>query len=160
MAQKIVTNLWFDGQAEEAADYYVSLFDDAKILSITKYPEGTQQAGETLTVEWELEGQRFVAINGGPQFKFNEAISLQIECKDQEEIDYFWEKLGEGGEEGPCGWIRDRYGLSWQVTPAGMDKLFSDEDPERAKRAFDAMQEMKKLDIAELEAAADGVKAG
>jgi predicted 3-demethylubiquinone-9 3-methyltransferase (glyoxalase superfamily) len=160
MAQKIVTNLWFDGQAEEAADYYVSLFDDAKILSITKYPEGTQQAGETLTVEWELEGQRFVAINGGPQFKFNEAISLQIECKDQEEIDYFWEKLGEGGEEGPCGWIRDRYGLSWQVTPAGMDRLFSDEDPERAKRAFDAMQEMKKLDIAELEAAADGVKAG
>jgi predicted 3-demethylubiquinone-9 3-methyltransferase (glyoxalase superfamily) len=160
MAQKIVTNLWFDGQAEEAADYYVSLFDDAKILNITKYPEGSQQAGQTLTVEWELEGQRFVGLNGGPQFKFNEAISLQIDCKDQEEIDYFWEKLGEGGEEGPCGWIRDRYGLSWQVVPAGMDKLFSDEDPERAKRAFDAMQEMKKLDIAELEAAADGVKAG
>jgi predicted 3-demethylubiquinone-9 3-methyltransferase (glyoxalase superfamily) len=160
MSQKIVTNLWFDTEAEEAAEFYISLFDNSKILSTTKYPEGTERAGQMVTVEWELDGQRFVGINGGPQFKFDEAISLQIECKDQEEVDYFWEKLGEGGEEGPCGWIKDRYGLSWQVTPAGMDELFSDSDPERAQRAFECMQKMKKLDIAELREAAEGVAAG
>jgi predicted 3-demethylubiquinone-9 3-methyltransferase (glyoxalase superfamily) len=159
MEQKIVTNLWFDTEAEEAAEFYCSLFDDAKVLSTLKYPQGTEKAGQVVTVEWELEGQRFVGINGGPQFKFDEAISLQIECKDQEEVDYFWEKLGDGGEEGPCGWIKDRYGLSWQVTPAGMDELFSDSDPERAQRAFERMQEMKKLDIEELRRAADGVAA-
>jgi predicted 3-demethylubiquinone-9 3-methyltransferase (glyoxalase superfamily) len=163
MTQKIVTNLWFDTEAEEAAEFYTSIFDDSKILSTTKYPEnapGQREPGTVMTVEWELEGQRFVGINGGPEFKFDEAISLQIECKDQEEVDYFWEKLGEGGEEGPCGWIKDRYGLSWQVTPAGMDELFSDKDPERAQRAFECMQKMTKLDIAELREAADGVKAG
>ena len=162
MGQKIVTNLWFDTEAEEAAEFYTSLFDNSKILSTTRYPEnslGGREPGAVMTAEWELEGQRFVGINGGSQFKFDEAISLQIECKDQEEVDYFWEKLGEGGEEGPCGWIKDRYGLSWQVTPAGMDELFSDEDPERAQRAFDCMQKMRKLDIAELREAADGVKA-
>jgi predicted 3-demethylubiquinone-9 3-methyltransferase (glyoxalase superfamily) len=163
MAQKIVTNLWFDTEAEEAAEFYTSLFENSKILSKNTYPEnapGTREPGTAMTVEWELEGQRFVGLNGGPYFKFTEAISLQIECKDQEEIDYFWEKLGDGGEEGPCGWIKDRFGLSWQVTPAGMDELFSDDDPERAQRAMACMLDMKKLDIAELEAAADGVKAG
>ena len=159
MSQKIVTNLWFDTQAEEAAEFYVSLFDDSKILSTSKYPSDTEKAGEVMTVEWELEGQRFIGINGGPQFKFDEAISLQIDCKDQDEVDYFWEKLGDGGEEGPCGWIKDRYGLSWQVTPAGIAELFSDEDPERAQRAFECMQKMKKLDIDELRRAAEGVPA-
>ena len=163
MLQKIVTNLWFDTEAEEAAEFYTSLFDDSRILGTTRYPEGapgTRKPGDVMTVEFELDGQRFVAINGGPEFKFDEAISLQIECKDQEEVDYFWEKLLEGGEESVCGWLKDRYGLSWQVTPAGMDELFSDQDPERAQRAMECMLKMKKLDIDELREAADGVTAG
>lgn len=115
------------------------------------------ETGTVMVVEWELDGQRFVGINGGPLFKFSEAISLQVNCEDQDEIDYYWDKLSEGGEEGPCGWLKDRYGLSWQVTPVGMDELFSDPDPERANRAMKAMLEMKKLDVAALKAAADGV---
>jgi predicted 3-demethylubiquinone-9 3-methyltransferase (glyoxalase superfamily) len=112
-----------------------------------------------MVVEWELDGQRFVGINGGSQFKFSEAISLQINCETQDEIDYYWEKLTDGGEEGPCGWLKDRYGLSWQVTPKGMDQVFSGDDPGRADRAMKAMLQMRKLDIAALREAADGVAA-
>jgi predicted 3-demethylubiquinone-9 3-methyltransferase (glyoxalase superfamily) len=157
MEQKIVTNLWFDTEAEEAARYYCSLFEDSRIVSVTPYPEAiADKAGMAMAVEWELNGQRFVGINGGPQFKFNEAMSLQINCKDQDEVDYYWEKLAEGGKHGMCGWLNDKYGVAWQVTPAGMDELFADSDPERASRAMTAMMAMSKLDIAALQAAADG----
>jgi predicted 3-demethylubiquinone-9 3-methyltransferase (glyoxalase superfamily) len=160
MQQKIVPNLWFDTEAEEAADFYTSVFKDARIVSKTHYPEGApREAGMVMTVEWELNGQRFVGINGGPQFKFDEAVSFQITCEDQDEVDYYWERLSEGGSEGPCGWLKDRFGLSWQVVPTGMDKVFADPDPERAQRAMKAMLGMGKLDIAELRRAADGVPA-
>jgi predicted 3-demethylubiquinone-9 3-methyltransferase (glyoxalase superfamily) len=155
--QKIVTNLWFDTEAEEAAQYYTSIFPNSRIVSVIPYTEaGPREAGMVMVVEWELEGQRFVGINGGTQFTFDEAMSLQINCKDQDEIDYYWAKLSEGGEEGPCGWLKDRYGVSWQVTPAGMDELFAHPDKDRARRAMEAMLKMRKLDIAELERAADG----
>ena len=157
MEQKIVTNLWFDTQAEEAAEFYCSVFEDSRIVSVARYPDAVpDKAGQVMVVEWELNGQRFVGINGGPQFKFDEAVSLQINCEDQDEVDYYWEKLSEGGRESQCGWLSDKYGLSWQVTPVGMDALFSDPDPERANRAMKAMFEMRKLDIAALQAAADG----
>jgi predicted 3-demethylubiquinone-9 3-methyltransferase (glyoxalase superfamily) len=157
MQQKIRPNLWFDTEAEEAAGFYTSIFENSRIVSVAHYPEGApRQAGMVMTVSFELDGVRFVAINGGPDFKFDEAISLEIACKDQDEVDYFWEKLGDGGEEGPCGWLKDRYGLSWQVVPEGMDELFSDPDPKRAERAMTAMLKMGKLDIAALQAAADG----
>jgi predicted 3-demethylubiquinone-9 3-methyltransferase (glyoxalase superfamily) len=158
--QKIVTSLWFDSEAEEAAEFYASIFENSRIVGKQRYPEGTGPAGKVMTVEWELDGQRFVGINGGPQFKFSEAISLQIDCVDQEEVDYFWERLlADGGEESMCGWLKDRYGLSWQVVPAGMDELFSDSDPDGAQRAFAAMQKMRKLDVNALRSAADGVPA-
>jgi len=161
MKQRIVTNLWFDTQAEEAAEFYTSVFDNSRITSKSHYPKDSPgAAGTVMTVEFELDGQRLVGINGGPRFKFSEAISLQIVCDDQEAVDYYWEKLTDGGEEGPCGWLKDRYGLSWQVVPKGMDEVFSGSDPERARRAFQALREMKKLDIAELRRAADGVTAG
>ena len=157
MQQKITPNLWFDGQAEEAAAFYTSVFEDSEILSTTHYPENSPgEAGTVMTVLWELNGQRFLGINGGPQFKFDEAVSFEIRCEDQEEVDYFWEKLTDGGEESQCGWLKDRFGLSWQVVPAGMEEVFADPDPERAARAMQAMLTMKKLDIAELQRAADG----
>jgi predicted 3-demethylubiquinone-9 3-methyltransferase (glyoxalase superfamily) len=160
MQQRITTNLWFDTEAEEAAEFYTSIFENSRVVSVAHYTEGAPRpAGEVMVVEWELDGQRFVGINGGPQFKFDEAISLQVNCEDQDEVDYYWERLGAGGEEGPCGWLKDRYGLSWQVTPAGMSELFSGSDPERARRAMEAMLKMKKLDIAELRRAADGAAA-
>src|SRR6201991_4952868 len=142
--QRIVTNLWFDTQAEEAAEYYCSIFEDARVLKVVPYPEGTDKAGTVLVVEFELLGQRFAAINGGPQFSFDEAISLQVECRDQAEIDFFWEQLTDGGSEGPCGWCKDRYGLSWQITPEGMSEFFAG-DPAGAARAIQAMFQMKKL---------------
>ncbi len=158
MQQKIVPNLWFDLEAEEAAQYYISVFRNSRIVNVTHYTENAPRpAGTVMTVEFELDGQRFVGINGGPQFKFDEAVSFQINCKDQEEVDYYWDKLTEGGEEGPCGWLKDRYGLSWQVVPEGMEELFSDPDPNRAQRAMEAMLKMKKLDVAALRGAADGV---
>jgi predicted 3-demethylubiquinone-9 3-methyltransferase (glyoxalase superfamily) len=161
MPQKIVPNLWFDTQAEEAAAFYVSVFDNARIVNVTHYTENApREAGMVMTVEFELDGQRFVGINGGPDFTFSEAVSFQIDCEDQDEIDYFWDKLSDGGEEGPCGWLKDRFGLSWQVVPRGMDELFGDDDPERASRAMQAMLQMGKLDVAALRAAADGVAAG
>jgi len=163
MTQQITPNLWFDTEAEEAAEFYVSVFGDSRVVGVTRYPEDApRQAGMVMTVEFELRGQRFVGINGGPQFKFDEAVSFEVLCEDQDEVDYFWERLGEGGEHGPCGWLKDRYGLSWQVVPRGMEELFSDPDPERARRAMQAMLKMSRLEIDVLRRAADGeeVKAG
>ena len=157
MSQKIIPNLWFDTEAEEAADFYTSVFKNSRVVGKTHYTENApREAGMVMTVDWEVNGMRFTGINGGPDFKFSEAVSFLISCEDQDEVDYYWEKLGDGGEEGPCGWLRDRFGLSWQVVPEGMDELFADADPERAKRAMEALLKMRKLDIAELQRAADG----
>ena len=158
MQQRITPNLWFDTQAEEAARFYISVFDNSRIVSVAHYTDvGPGEPGTVMTVEFELDGQRFVGINGGPQFTFSEAVSFQINCEDQDEVDYYWEKLSEGGSEGPCGWLKDRYGLSWQVVPTGMEELFNDPDPTRAQRAMKAMLGMGKLDVAALRNAADGV---
>jgi predicted 3-demethylubiquinone-9 3-methyltransferase (glyoxalase superfamily) len=155
----IVPNLWFDTQAEEAAEFYCSVFPNSKILSKSHYTEaGPREAGMVLTVEFELDGARFTGINGGSNFTFSPAVSFLIECEDQDEIDYYWEKLTDGGQEGQCGWLGDRFGLSWQVVPKGMDKLFA-EDPAGAERAMKAMFGMSKLDVAALRAAAEGVAA-
>ncbi len=154
---RITPFLWFDHQAEEAARFYASIFDDSRIGKITRYgAAGPGPEGTVMTVEFELQGQRFIALNGGPQYKFTEAISLSIECETQDEVDEIWEKLTDGGEEGPCGWLKDRYGLSWQVTPKGISELFDNRDPARSKRAMEAMFKMKKLDIAGLRAAYQG----
>ncbi|MGC1215119.1 MAG: VOC family protein, partial [Micromonospora sp.] len=154
MQQKITPNLWFDTQAEEAANFYISVFDNSRIVNMTRYNEaGPGPTGTVMTVEFELDGQRFVGINGGPQFTFSEAVSFQINCATQEEIDYYWERLSEGGQEGPCGWLKDRYGLSWQVAPTGMDEMLNDPDPERARRAMQAMLGMGKINIAALRSA-------
>jgi predicted 3-demethylubiquinone-9 3-methyltransferase (glyoxalase superfamily) len=151
------TCLWFDGQAEEAANHYASIFKDSKIGRIGRYSEaGPGPAGSVLTVEFELNGQKFVALNGGPEFKFNEAISFQVFCEDQDEVDYYWSRLSEGGEESVCGWLKDKYGVSWQVIPAGLIDMLLDEDPEKAKRTTEAMLAMRKLDIATLKKAHAG----
>jgi predicted 3-demethylubiquinone-9 3-methyltransferase (glyoxalase superfamily) len=144
MPQTIIPNLWFDTQAEEAAQLYCSVFERSRIVGTTHYPEGGPgPAGTVMTVEWELDGQRFVGINGGPQFTFTEAVSLQISCETQEEVDHYWERLTDGGEEGPCGWLKDRYGLSWQVVPTVLDEAVRDDDPARAQRAMSAMMGMR-----------------
>jgi predicted 3-demethylubiquinone-9 3-methyltransferase (glyoxalase superfamily) len=158
MEHKIVPNLWFDTEAEEAAEFYCSVFPDSRIVSVARYTDvGPREAGMVMVVEFELNGHRFIGINGGPEFTFDEAVSFQINCEDQAELDYYWDKLtADGGRESQCGWLIDKYGLSWQVTPTGMDELFSDPDPERANRAMKAMLQMRKLDIAALQAAADG----
>ena len=156
MEQKITPNLWFDwGQAEEAAEYDCSIFENSRIISKADYTEDSPgETGTVMVVEWEIRGQRFVGINGGPEFKFSEAVSFQINCDDQAEIDYFWDRFtADGGEEGPCGWCKDRYGVSWQVVPKGMDEMFSDPDPDRANRAMKAMLQMRKIDLAALQAA-------
>ncbi len=151
------TCLWFDGQAEEAANYYASIFEDSRVGRIGLYGEaGPGPAGDVMAVEFELNGQKFVGLNGGPQFTFNEAISFQIYCADQDEVDYYWSKLSEGGEEGVCGWLKDKYGVSWQVIPSGLIDMIGDPDPEKAKRATEAMLSMTKLDIAALEKAYAG----
>jgi predicted 3-demethylubiquinone-9 3-methyltransferase (glyoxalase superfamily) len=156
MGQKITPNLWFDTEAEEAAAFYVSIFKNARVVGVARYTEaGPRPAGTVMTVDFELDGQRFRGINGGPEFTFNEAVSFEITCADQEEIDYYWERLSEGGEEVQCGWLKDRYGVSWQVVPAGMEELFADPDPQRAERAMKAMLGMVKLDLAALYRAAD-----
>jgi predicted 3-demethylubiquinone-9 3-methyltransferase (glyoxalase superfamily) len=160
MQQRITPNLWFDTEAEEAAGFYTSVFKNSRIVYVTHYTDaGPRPAGTVMTVEFELDGQRFVGINGGPQFTFDEAVSFEISCETQAEVDHCWEQLSEGGEEGQCGWLKDRYGLSWQVVPTGMEELFSDPDPQRAERAMKAMLEMGKLDIAALRSAADGAPA-
>lgn len=155
--QKIVTNLWFDTQAEEAARFYCSLFKNSRIVNISHYTDaGPRPAGEVLTVDFELDGQRFTALNGGPEFKFTEAISLLINCADQAEVDYFWDKLtADGGEESMCGWLKDKYGLSWQVVPVGIYDLMTDPDEGRRERGFKAMMQMSKIDLAAMQAAAD-----
>ncbi|MGY1750442.1 VOC family protein [Modestobacter sp. SYSU DS0511] len=162
MPQKIVPNLWFDTQAVEAAHYYIDVLGDGRILSTARYPEGAPgPAGEVMAVEFEAAGMRLVGINGGPQFPFTEAVSLQVDCADQAEVDRLWDRfVGDGGVEGQCGWLRDRYGLSWQIVPEGMTELLADPDPARAQRAVQAMLGMAKLDVAVLRAAADGVPVG
>jgi predicted 3-demethylubiquinone-9 3-methyltransferase (glyoxalase superfamily) len=160
MQRKITPNLWFDTEAEQAASFYTSIFENSRIVNVTHYTEsGPRETGMVMTVEFELDGQRFVAINGGSQFKFDEAVSFGVDCETQDEIDYFWEKLSDGGEEGPCGWVKDRFGLSWQVVPSGVEELYADGDPARADRAMKAMRTMGKLDIEALRRAADGVPA-
>jgi predicted 3-demethylubiquinone-9 3-methyltransferase (glyoxalase superfamily) len=161
--QQISPCLWFDGQAEEAAKFYVSVFKKAKITSITRYPDVGQEVhhrppGSVMTVEFTLNGLPFMGLNGGPNFKFNEAVSLMILCDTQEEIDYYWEKLNEGGnpDSQACGWLKDKFGLSWQVTPRSLMKMWKDMKAPGAQRAFAAMMEMKKLDIAKLKAAYKG----
>ena len=156
--QKITTFLWFDNNAEEAANFYISVFKNSRILTSAPYPEGSPgPKGSVMVVDFELDGQRFTALNGGPHFKFTEAISLLVHCKDQEEIDYYWEKLtADGGQESQCGWLKDKYGLSWQITPDELLKVWSEGDQAKAKRVMAAMMPMKKLIIKDLEAAAAG----
>lgn len=133
--QKITTFLWFDNQAEEAANHYTSIFDDSRIVDIQRYGEaGPGEAGTVMTVTFELAGQRFIALNGGPHFTFTEAISLSVDCATQEEVDELWARLGEGGEDGPCGWLKDKYGLSWQIVPRKLTELMSDPDPVKSDR--------------------------
>ena len=154
--QKITPFLWFDTQAEEAAKFYASIFPKSKILNVARYGEaGPGPKGSVMTVEFELDGQRMIALNGGPHFKFTEAISLSVSCKDQKEVDHYWGKLSQGGQEAPCGWLKDRYGLSWQVNPAILGELLSGPDVKKAKRVMEAMLKMKKIDIAALKAAAE-----
>jgi predicted 3-demethylubiquinone-9 3-methyltransferase (glyoxalase superfamily) len=151
------TCLWFDGQAEEAANHYTSIFENSKLGRVGRYTEaGPGPAGSVLAVEFELNGQKFVGLNGGPEFTFNESISFQVYCDDQDEVDYHWSKLSEGGEESVCGWLKDKYGVSWQVIPAGLIDMIADPDPEKAKRTTEAMLAMTKLDIAALQKAHAG----
>ena len=149
--------LWFDGQAEEAAHFYTSVFKNSKITDVSRYGEGAPvPAGTALTVAFELDGRPFTALNGGPQFQFNEAISLQVPCETQDEVDEYWTRLGEGGAEGQCGWLKDRYGLWWQLVPTALPGILGGPDAEGAARAMAAMMGMQKLDIAALQAAYDG----
>ena len=159
--QKIAPCLWFDTQAEEAAKFYVSVFKNSKILNVSRYGNEGQEihgkkSGEVMVVEFEIDGQKFVALNGGPQFKFDEAISFQIPCETQKEVDYFWEKLSAGGQEGPCGWLKDKFGLSWQVVPTVLPKMLMDADRKKADRVMKAFLQMKKFDIATLDRAYQG----
>jgi predicted 3-demethylubiquinone-9 3-methyltransferase (glyoxalase superfamily) len=151
----LVTCLWFDTEGEEAAKFYTSLFPNSKIGKIMRHGSaGPRLEGTVMTVNFELMGQEFVALNGGPQFKFNEAISFQVLCDDQDEVDEYWEKLAEGGEHGPCGWLKDKFGVSWQVVPTALPRLLDDPDTEKTQRVMAAMMNMKKIEIDELERAA------
>ncbi len=151
------TCLWFDTEGEEAANFYISIFNDSKLARVGRYTEaGPGPAGAVMAVEFELSGQKFVALNGGPQFKFNESISFQIPCEDQDEVDYYWSKLSEGGQEVACGWLKDKYGLSWQVVPTMLIDMIGDPDPAKAKRTTEAMLSMTKFDIAALQKAYAG----
>ena len=155
---KITPCLWFDTQGEEAAEFYTSIFPNSRIVDVSHYGSaGPREAGTVMAVKFELDGQELVALNGGPEFTFDEAISFQIDCADQEEVDRYSEALTDGGEQGPCGWVKDRFGLSWQVVPARLLELIGDPDTERGQRAMAAMLEMRKIDIAAVEAAADAV---
>jgi predicted 3-demethylubiquinone-9 3-methyltransferase (glyoxalase superfamily) len=153
--QTITPCLWFDTEGEEAAEHYTSIFPNSRITEVTRYGSaGPRAEGTVMTVTFQLDGHEFVALNGGPEFRFNEAVSFQVLCEDQEEVDRYWEQLGAGGEEGPCGWLKDRYGLSWQIVPRRLNELVSDPDREKSQRAMAAMLEMWKIDIEELERAA------
>jgi predicted 3-demethylubiquinone-9 3-methyltransferase (glyoxalase superfamily) len=160
--QKITPFLWFDSQAEEAVSFYTSIFNSSKIVSITRYGEEGAEAsgrpkGTVMTMAFQLDGQEFVALNGGPHFKFNEAISFVVNCESQDEVDYYWEKLSGGGDEKAqqCGWLKDKYGVSWQIVPTLLVKLLNDPDPEKTRRVMKAMLQMKKIDIESLKQAAD-----
>ena len=155
--QKITTFLWFNNNAEEAANYYTSIFKNSKILDVSRYGEvGPGPKGSVMIVKFQLAGQEFVALNGGPQFKFTEAISLMVNCDNQQEIDELWRKLTAGGQESQCGWLKDKFGLSWQIVPTELGKLMSAKDPAKANRVMQALLQMKKLDIAKLQQAAEG----
>jgi predicted 3-demethylubiquinone-9 3-methyltransferase (glyoxalase superfamily) len=156
MTQKITPFLWFDGNAEDAAKFYVSVFKNAKIVATARYGEaGPGPKGSAMTVVFELDGERFIGLNGGPQFKFTEAVSFMVDCKTQEEVDYYWEKLSAGGQQQPCGWLKDRFGLSWQVVPSALGEMMSDRDPAKSRRVMEAMLKMNKLDIAALRRACE-----
>ena len=152
---EITPFLWFDTEGEEAATLYTSVFPDSRILDVSRYGSaGPRPEGMAMTVSFELEGRKFVALNGGPQYTFTEAVSFQVSCATQDEVDRFWSALSEGGEEGPCGWLKDRFGLSWQIVPTRLPELLGDPDPEKAQRVMQAMLQMKKIEIDELERAA------
>jgi predicted 3-demethylubiquinone-9 3-methyltransferase (glyoxalase superfamily) len=155
--QKLTPFLWFDKEAEEAANFYVSIFKNSKVLSVSRYGDaGPGPKGSVMVASFELEGQKFTALNAGPRFKFTEAISFVVNCETQEEVDYFWEKLtAGGGQESMCGWLKDKYGLSWQIVPTVLFELFQDKDPEKSQRVMQAMLQMKKMDIATLKRAAE-----
>jgi predicted 3-demethylubiquinone-9 3-methyltransferase (glyoxalase superfamily) len=153
--QNIVPCLWFDIDGEDAANFYTSIFPNSKIGRVERYGSaGPRPEGTVMTVSFELDGQEFLALNGGPQFEFSEAISFQVSCKDQDEVDKYWNELSDGGEEGPCGWLKDKFGLSWQIVPTALPELLSNPDKEKAQRVMAAMLEMKKIEIDELERAA------
>jgi predicted 3-demethylubiquinone-9 3-methyltransferase (glyoxalase superfamily) len=153
---KVTPWLWFDTEGEEAAELYTSVFPNSKIVEVTRYGSaGPRPEGTAMTVTFELDGQRVSALNGGSQFKHSEAFSFSVDCEDQDEVDYYWEKLGEGGEHGPCGWLKDRFGLSWQIVPRRLPELLGDPDREKAQRVMAAMLEMGKIEIAGLERAAE-----
>jgi predicted 3-demethylubiquinone-9 3-methyltransferase (glyoxalase superfamily) len=155
--QKIATCLWFDGNAEEAASFYASLFEDSKILEIGRFTEaGPGPEGSAMIVRFQLAGQEFLALNGGPQFRFSEAISLAVSCETQEEVDELWKRLTEGGSEQPCGWLKDRFGLSWQIVPTAVPRMLQDPDPKKRNRVMEAILPMKKIDIATVERAYAG----
>jgi predicted 3-demethylubiquinone-9 3-methyltransferase (glyoxalase superfamily) len=155
--QKITPFLWYDDNAEEAVNFYVSIFKNSRIKDVSRYGEaGPGKAGTVMTITFELEGQEFIALNGGPHFKFTEAISLSVDCQTQEEVDEFWEKLSAGGEKGPCGWLKDKYGLSWQIDPGILGELLRDSDPSKSNRVMQAMLKMNKIDIAALRRAYEG----
>jgi len=154
--QKITPFLWFDSQAEAAANFYVSIFNNSRVLGISRYGEaGPGPKGSVMTVDFELDGQRFTGLNGGPHFKFTEAVSFVVHCKTQEEVDTFWGKLLEGGQESQCGWLKDKYGLSWQIVPTILAEMLRDPDPQKSKRVMEAMLKMKKIDIGGLTRAYD-----
>ena len=154
---KITPHLWFDDRLEEAMELYVSVFPNSKVIEVSRFenagPDGKQQV---MTARFILDGQEFMGLNGGPEFRFNEAVSFYVHCKDQAEVDYYWGRLGEGGEEQPCGWLKDRFGLSWQIIPEALGEALGDPDPERAQRAMQAMLQMRRIDIAALEKARAG----
>lgn len=152
--QKITPFLWFDDNAKDAAEFYTSIFPNSQIVSTSCYGEaGPGRAGTVMTVNFQLAGQEFIALNGGPMYKFTEAISFSVSCETQEEVDEFWEKLSDGGEKGPCGWLKDKYGLSWQIVPSVLEEMLNDPDPVRAQSAMKAMLQMSKIDIGRLEQA-------
>jgi len=154
--QKITPFLWFDDKAEEAARFYTSIFKNSKILSVSRYGDaGPGPKGAVMTATFELEGQQFIALNGGPQFKFTEAISFLVNCESQAEVDELWARLSEGGQPGPCGWLKDRFGLSWQIFPTALGKMLQDKDPAKSQRVMKAMLQMSKIDIAGLQRAYD-----
>ena len=157
MKQKITPCLWFDGQAEEAINHYISIFKDGRIIDVTRCGDaGPGPKGSVLVATFELLGQQFIALNGGPHFKFNEAISLSVDCKSQGEVDELWEKLSAGGSKSQCAWLKDKFGLSWQIVPSRLVELMQDPDPAKSKRVVEAMMQMTKIDIAKLEAAYAG----